>query len=115
MKVLVCGGRDYADYDKVSDVLDTLDEDTQGNVTTIIHGDSRGADSLAGEWARRAGAQEVKCPANWVIWDRAAGPIRNQAMLELGPDLVVAFPGGAGTRDMVRKARAASVDVLEIT
>jgi hypothetical protein len=35
----------------------------------------------------------------------AAGPIRNQRMLDWGPDLVVAFAGGKGTADMVRRAR----------
>lgn len=44
---------------------------------------------------------------------RAAGPIRNQQMLDEGkPHLVVAFPGGTGTADMVRRAQAAGVLVL---
>lgn len=30
------------------------------------------------------------------------------------PSLVVAFPGGEGTADMVRKARAAGVEVVEV-
>jgi hypothetical protein len=35
-------------------------------------------------------------------------------MLEEGkPDLVVAFPGGRGTANMVKQARAAAVKVLE--
>jgi hypothetical protein len=39
--------------------------------------------------------------------------MRNQAMLDYGkPDLVVAFPGGKGTADMVRRARVAGVKVL---
>lgn len=43
---------------------------------------------------------------------KAAGPIRNQRMLDEGkPDLVVAFPGGRGTADMVRRAKAAGVPV----
>src|SRR5262249_16770583 len=41
-------------------------------------------------------------------WDelgKKAGPLRNQRMLDEGkPDLVVAFPGGGGTKDMVRRA-----------
>jgi hypothetical protein len=36
-------------------------------------------------------------------------------MLEYGPDLVVAFPGGRGTADMVRRAKAAGCEVLEVT
>jgi hypothetical protein len=36
-------------------------------------------------------------------------------MIDQGrPDLVVAFPGGRGTADMVRRARAAGISVIEI-
>lgn len=46
---------------------------------------------------------------------RAAGPMRNKQMLEEGkPDLVVAFPGGAGTENMVKQAKAAGIRVLRI-
>ncbi|MEM9912925.1 MAG: hypothetical protein AAF922_19365 [Pseudomonadota bacterium] len=45
---------------------------------------------------------------------RAAGPIRNKEMLDEGcPDLVVAFPGGRGTANMVKQAQAAGVEVLD--
>ena len=51
-------------------------------------------------------------PARWAELGRRAGPIRNQEMLDLWvPDGVVAFPGGAGTADMVARARAACVTV----
>jgi hypothetical protein len=47
----------------------------------------------------------IEFPANWKVYGRAAGPIRNMKMLLEGkPDLVVAFPGGIGTADMVKKA-----------
>jgi hypothetical protein len=51
-------------------------------------------------------------------WDelgKKAGPLRNQRMLDEGkPDLVVAFPGGGGTKDMVRRAVKAGVSVHEV-
>lgn len=47
--------------------------------------------------------------------DRSAGPKRNQRMLDKGkPDLVLAFPGGDGTADMVRKAKSAGVPIIEV-
>jgi hypothetical protein len=50
--------------------------------------------------------------AQWKKHGRAAGPIRNQRMLDKGkPDLVVAFPGGRGTADMIRRAERAGVPV----
>jgi hypothetical protein len=54
-----------------------------------------------------------ECKAEWKKYGPAAGPIRNQRMLDWGPDLVVAFSGGKGTADMVRRARAAGVEVIE--
>lgn len=50
--------------------------------------------------------------ADWDKHGKAAGPIRNQQMLDEGkPDLVLAFAGGKGTDDMCRRARAAGVEV----
>ena len=52
---------------------------------------------------------------DWEKHGRAAGPIRNKLMLDEGrPDLVVAFPGGRGTANMVKQASAASVEVIEV-
>ena len=48
-------------------------------------------------------------------YDVLAGFVRNQRMIDEGkPDLCVAFPGGDGTADMVKRARAAGIEVLEI-
>src|SRR5690606_26793755 len=91
------------------EVLDGLRE-----VSLLIHGDARGADRLGGEWAKVRGVQEVKCPANWDAHGKSAGYRRNSAMLLLKPDLVVAFPGGAGTASMVRMAKNNYIEVVEI-
>jgi len=54
-------------------------------------------------------------PAEWDKFGRRAGPLRNEQMLREGkPDVVVAFPGGRGTAHMVRIAKEAGIDVLEI-
>ena len=67
---------------------------------------ARGADRFAQEWANANGVAWIVYDANWTKHGRAAGPIRNQQMLDEGrPTLVVAFPGGRGTADMVRRAR----------
>lgn len=48
-------------------------------------------------------------------YNAAAGGIRNRYMLTHGrPQLVVAFPGGPGTRGMIHEARKASVEVIEV-
>lgn len=112
MKVLVCGGCDYSDKAFVHWVLDVLSE--KKHIELVIHGCARGADSFAEEWAiEKNGCTAFGVPADWKKHGNAAGPIRNRQMLTLGrPDLVVAFEGGAGTRDMTSAATAAGVKVL---
>jgi hypothetical protein len=113
-RVLVCGGRDYADKAKVYQTLDALLSDNP-SVLRIIHGAARGADSLASQWAKDRGITEIAYPADWKSYGKQAGYIRNTQMLQEGqPHLVVAFPGGAGTAMMIRIARSAGVTVKEI-
>ncbi len=113
MRVLVCGGRDYGLVLELRETLDKLHAETP--VALLIEGGATGADSLAREWSylRRVPAQTFR--ANWSKHGTRAGPIRNQQMLDEGkPDMVVAFPGGRGTADMVRRAKAAGVRVLDV-
>lgn len=113
MRVLVCGGRDYADRARVWRELDAIDRETP--ITCIIEGGARGADRYAFHWAVEKQRARQTFAADWQKYRRAAGPIRNQRMLdEAKPDLVVAFPGGDGTADMVGRARKAGVAMREI-
>jgi hypothetical protein len=103
MRVLVCGSRKYSDYSFLSSVLDTLNRDN--DITLIIHGAASGADSLADRWAGTNNIPVRAFPADWVRHGRAAGPLRNKKMLDEGqPDVVIAFPGHKGTRNMVAQA-----------
>lgn len=112
-RVLVCGSRDFTDRALLFRVLDAINEG--GTIYCVIHGAARGADRLADEWAALNQLPIYRFHAHWKKHRRAAGPIRNQNMLEKGqPDLVVAFPGGAGTKDMMRRALAANVKVLRV-
>lgn len=102
MRVLVCGGRDYYWRDLLYWVMDRLH--TQHRFTLVIHGDADGADTLAKEWAIERGIPHQPFPADWST-SRSAGPLRNAQMLREGrPELVVAFPGGKGTQDMVGRS-----------
>lgn len=112
MKILVCGGREYNNDDRLFAVLNQLGK----QATHIIHGAAKGADFLAGAWARANAIPEVSCPANWGQLGRRAGFVRNTAMLGLldpSVDFVLAFPGGKGTGMMMDIARKAGVKVVE--
>lgn len=81
-RILVCGGRDYTDRDRLFTELDAIA--AKHEKLTVIHGHARGADSLADEWARSRRHAIHGFRANWEKDGRAAGPIRNQRMLDQG-------------------------------
>ncbi len=111
--VLITGGRDYADVGAVFDCLARLN--SQFGRLVVIHGDADGADTLAYKVCKELGIEQVRVPATWTKYQRAAGPIRNQLMLDLFPnlDMVLAFPGGTGTNDMKERARARELPVID--
>lgn len=110
--VLVCGGRNYKDYLQLAAFMSHR---LPHHPTHIVTGGCRGADKLAQKWAASAGIPFSTYSADWDMYGKAAGPKRNQAMLDdCHPDLVVAFPGGNGTADMVRRAKAEGVPVLNV-
>lgn len=113
-RVLVCGGRNYDRWPEVRDTLNNA-RDVRG-VSLIITGGASGADRLAERWAQHERIPVCVFPANWQFLGRKAGPLRNQAMLDFAkPHLVVAFPGGRGTEDMVNRAIAAGLPIMEIS
>jgi len=115
VKVLVCGGRDFGDTEAVYAALEAIN--AKQKITFIVTGDATGADVRAKWWAhnRCAGGYAIY-HAPWPLRGLIAGPIRNQRMLDDNPDiaLVVAFPGGKGTADMVRRARKKGIEIKEI-
>ena len=112
MRVLVCGGRDYgknpdgSDNDAEMDFLfnfltDLLIEHPD---MIVIQGEARGADFI--------NVPVMSFPAEWNKYNNRAGPIRNLQMIQEGkPELVVAFKGGAGTRDMINQAMKYDIEV----
>jgi hypothetical protein len=122
MRVLVTGGRDYGAKREDRELLGNMIDRHLYYGGTLIHGACpTGADALADQWISQSNIRSSRVAierftADWERDGKAAGPIRNSRMLAEGkPDIVLAFPGGRGTADMVRKAKAAGVMVLEVT
>lgn len=112
-RVLVCGGRDYADRQTLYAVLDVAHE--ANPISVLITGMARGADQLGYDWAVSHIIAVAPFPADWRTHGRKAGPIRNQQMLDEGrPHLVIAFPGGVGTADMISSAEAVDIPVVRV-
>jgi len=117
MRVLICGGRDYDNYFEFCVGMKQAYDlhIAPREIEVIIHGGARGADNLAQLWADEEGYCCLVFPADWKRLGNAAGPIRNQEMIDEGkPDLAIAFPGGRGTADMVKRARNAGIEVVTV-
>lgn len=120
MRILICGDRNWTNKQLI---FDTLHEfcwhmyNTKGvSKFWVIEGEANGADSLGREVAEEMGFEVMKFPAEWDKFHRAAGPIRNQQMLQQGqPDYAFAFHNdlskSKGTIDMVRRLRKAGIPV----
>jgi hypothetical protein len=113
LRVLVCGGRDLQDVEFVESTLDRLLA-ARGPFERLIHGGARGVDRIAGAWARKHGVLEWDFLPEWHRAGTHDGSVRNQRMIaEALPELVIAFAGGDGTADMVERAKAAGIEVIE--
>ncbi len=112
MKILVAGSRDYTNQTKIYKILSKLPTDT-----IIIHGDCRGADRIAGFVATQLGMIVCKYPADWKQYGRAAGPIRNQQMLNENEDIEKAIifheciDQSTGTKDMLSRLKRKGIPV----
>ena len=113
LRIIVCGGRDYDNWIHVWRVIKRVHEHRPN--LYVIHGSAAGADLLASRAAKKLGIPDIHVPAPWDFHGKGAGPIRNGWMLDLCPDLVIAFPGGRGTANMMKQARDRRIEVWDLS
>lgn len=119
MRVLICGGRDFYDWQYFAFKMELFNQrmfnanifynnfsvkhNSIGVVKTVIQGHANGADKMARVWAKIRGLECISYPADWDTHGKRAGYIRNKQMLDEGkPFVIVAFPGGRGTEMMIK-------------
>ena len=113
MIVIVCGGRDFADYPYVKGTLACVHAIYP--ITQIVQGGARGADALARRWATEVGIEVRTFEPDWTRYGKSAGPMRNRQMAdEAGAELCIAFTGGAGTANMIDEAKRVKMRVLDL-
>ena len=84
-----------------------------GPYTHVIHGGAQGIDMWAHHYANKHKMGYSVRRAQWDMYPKIAGFIRNQAMVNEGANLCVACPGPTshGTYDCVERARRAGIPV----
>jgi hypothetical protein len=124
VKIIVTGSRDCSDEDFIFETLSNLYEEMDAeDEFIVVHGGARGADSIAGRWVRIMQDDyrvfEEVFLANWDLYGKAAGHMRNAEMVNNGADLVVAFPkdgaGNRGTNNCIATAMKAGIPVRVFT
>jgi hypothetical protein len=109
--VLICGSREWDDFAAIHEAVEALPLGS-----TVIHGGARGVDTIAGGFAHRRGLTVKFVRAEWERWGRAAGFIRNLAMLDECPDRVIAFQCGQsrGTQHTINEALKRDIPVTVV-
>jgi hypothetical protein len=131
VRAIVTGSRTWKEPVPVFAALDIL---TDSGDLTVVHGDCpEGADRWAKIWCSKqvylskCRVKEEPYPANWATYGNRAGFIRNQEMVNLGADVVLAFSDWCtkltcpwykrhmshGTENCVQAARNAGIEVVE--
>lgn len=115
LRLLVTGSRDFSDEIVIASGLADVVGRYGNPAVTLVHGDARGVDKTAAAIGKRLGWNIEKYPADWVRWGNAAGPIRNQIMVDTGAEVCVAFKaeGSKGTADCIKRAKRAGIRVFE--
>ena len=95
-RVVVAGSRNFSDYNKLAG---------KKNVT-IVSGTARGADRMVEKYAAEHGIKLEQFPAEWGVYHKGAGPIRNLQMVQ-SANAVVAFwdNTSSGTKNIIDCAR----------
>lgn len=114
MRVIVTGSRDWPDRRGVWNALDELQEQQRGRLQVVHGGCPTGADAAAGDWCLFRKVTPRVFRADWERYGKAAGPMRNQNMIDEGADLVLAFVrnDSRGARDTVSRAEKAGIKVI---
>ena len=115
-QILICGSRHWSDREAIEKALQQALEYLPKEDLTIMHGWAKGADQIAEDLSNEYHIGIRGYPADWEKHGKAAGPLRNQEMIDAGPDVVLAFTynleEAKGTKDTVTRARKANIPVF---
>jgi ABC-type enterochelin transport system substrate-binding protein len=100
MKVIIAGGRNFRDYNKLRESCDNILVNQKE--VEIVSGTAAGADTLGERYAQEKGYEVKKFPAQWDLYGKSAGYKRNQQMAEYADGLIAFWDGKSrGTKHMI--------------
>ncbi len=102
-RLIVAGGRDYSDYPRLKqEILKLANEQLAHRPVSIVSGMAKGADTLGVLFAREHNVPLYKFPANWDLYGKRAGFIRNEEMGQFADGLLAFWDGQSrGTKHMI--------------
>ncbi len=113
LKVIVAGGRDFQNYNLLSEKLNKLF--SQRNDVVIVSGMARGADSLAVKYAEEHKLRVSEFPAQWLKHGNSSGFRRNVEMAKFADACVCFWDGkSVGTKHMIDTAKRMNLNVRVI-
>ena len=115
MKLALVGSRDYTNYSQFKSVINkTLKKWNKkiSDVTLVISGGAKGADTLAEQWANEYKKPMTTFIPDWKAFGKGAGIMRNTDIVNWCTHMI-AFPSikGKGTQDSIQKAKNAEKPV----
>jgi YspA, cpYpsA-related SLOG family len=108
MKTIICGSRHFDEYA----LLEKRMMAVPWQITEVVSGCAKGADTLGEKWAEGQKLPVKKFPAEWDVFGDAAGPLRNKRMAEYAEACVAfLYEDSRGTKDMIKQAMAKGLRV----
>ena len=90
-RIVVAGCRNYYNYEEANVFIEyCIKKNCPNDTVILLSGGCRGADALGERYAKENGLSVEYYPAEWEKYGKAAGPIRNQIMVD-NCDYVVCF------------------------
>jgi hypothetical protein len=114
-KLIVAGGRDFNDYELLSKKLESFRVAAWevADELEVVSGGARGADSLGERWAKENHVPCIVFPAEWNVYGKRAGPIRNEQMGEYADSLLAFWDGKSrGTGHMINYSKNNGLNVF---
>ena len=111
MRLIVAGTRTFSDIQLAeSEIMKIATPED-----TILSGGARGADEIGEKIARKYGMKIESYPADWSLYGRMAGPIRNEQMAKNADSCIVFWDGKSrGTRSMIELAKKYHLNLIVV-